>query len=98
VSKSDLRIDILGTSFSITADEDPAYLQSLLGKYRQAVENTKRITGIDDPLKLAILTGFLLCDDYQKAADHNPRIRDSLEAEELAQELIARLDRLNIPG
>jgi cell division protein ZapA (FtsZ GTPase activity inhibitor) len=98
VPKSDLRIDILGTSFSISADEDPVYLESLLRKYRQAVENTKRITGIEDPLKLSIITGFLICDDFQKEADHNPRIRDSLEAAELTQELIARLDRLDIPG
>jgi cell division protein ZapA (FtsZ GTPase activity inhibitor) len=98
VPKSDLRIDILGTSFSITADEDPVYLQTLLNRYRQVIENTKKITGMEDPLKVSIIAGFLLCDDLQKQADHNPRIRDSLEAEQLAQDLIARLDRaLNIP-
>jgi cell division protein ZapA (FtsZ GTPase activity inhibitor) len=99
VPKSDLRIDILGTSFSISAEEDPVYLQSLLNYYRQAIENTKRITGMEDPLKIAIMAGFLLCDDIQKQADNNPRIRDSLEAEQLTQELIARLDRdLHIPN
>ncbi|MFP3040447.1 cell division protein ZapA [Treponema primitia] len=91
--KSDLRIDILGTSFSITADEDPVYLGTLLNRYRQVIENTKKITGMEDPLKLSIIAGFLLCDDLQKLSDRNPRVRDALEAEQLTQELISRLDR-----
>jgi cell division protein ZapA (FtsZ GTPase activity inhibitor) len=93
VAKTSLRIELLGTAFSIFADEDPVYLDALLGDYYQTVENTKKITGIEDPLKLAILTGFLLCDDYKKLASQNPRIRDSVEAEKLAQELISRLDK-----
>lgn len=65
--KSDLRIDILGTSFSIAADEDSAYLESLLNHYRIKIENTRKKTGLQDPLKLAVVTGFLLCDEAQKA-------------------------------
>jgi cell division protein ZapA (FtsZ GTPase activity inhibitor) len=97
VAKTSLNIELLGTSFSISADEDPVYLHALLGDYRQAVENTRKITGIEDPLKLAIITGFLLCDDYKKLTSQNPRVRDSIEAEKLAQELISRLDKaLNV--
>ncbi|AEF86679.1 conserved hypothetical protein [Treponema primitia ZAS-2] len=99
MSKSELRIDMLGTSFSLTADEDPFYLQTLLNRYRQVVENTKKITGLDDPLKLSIVAGFLLCDEVQKLADQNPRLHESLEAEQLTQELISRLDKaLDISG
>jgi hypothetical protein len=36
----DLFIDVLGTSFSITAGEDPAYLEEVLAQYRLAVANT----------------------------------------------------------
>jgi cell division protein ZapA (FtsZ GTPase activity inhibitor) len=93
VAKTSLNIELLGTTFSISADEDPVYLQALLGDYRQSLENTRKMTGMEDPLKLAILTGFLLCDDYKKITSHNPRIRDSVEAEKLAQELIIRLDK-----
>jgi cell division protein ZapA (FtsZ GTPase activity inhibitor) len=99
VSKSDLRIDILGTAFSITADEDPVYLETLLTRYRQVIANTKKITGLEDPLKISIIAGFLLCDDLQKLSNQNPRIRDAMEAEQLTQDLITRLDRaLNNPG
>lgn len=99
MSKSELRIDMLGTSFSLTADEDPVYLQTLLNRYRQVIENTKKITGLDDPLKLSIVAGFLLCDEVQKLSDQNPRLHESVEAEQLTQELIGRLEKaLDISG
>jgi cell division protein ZapA (FtsZ GTPase activity inhibitor) len=98
VAKTSLHIELLGTAFSISADEDPVYLHALLGDYRQSIENTQKLTGLDDPLKVAIITGFLLCDDYKKLTTRNPRVRDSLEAEKLTQELISRLDKaLNTP-
>jgi cell division protein ZapA (FtsZ GTPase activity inhibitor) len=97
VAKTSLRIELLGTSFSISDDEDQVYLVALLNDYRQTLENTKKLTGIEDPLKLAILTGFLLCDDYKKLTSQNPRVRDSVEAEKLTQELISRLDKA-LPG
>jgi cell division protein ZapA (FtsZ GTPase activity inhibitor) len=93
VAKTSLNIELLGTAFSISADEDPVYLNALLGDYYQTVENTRKITGIEDPLKLAILTGLLLCDDYKKLTSQTPRVRDSVEAEKLTQELISRLDK-----
>jgi mannose-6-phosphate isomerase len=99
VSKSDLRIDILGTSFSISADEDSAYLEGLLDQYYSKIENTRKKTGLQDPLKLALITGFLLCDDVRKAqkADnlrkHSP---EQDEAERLTLDLITRIDEVLI--
>jgi mannose-6-phosphate isomerase len=99
VPKSDLRIDILGTSFSISADEDSAYLESLLNHYRIKIENTRKKTGLQDPLKLAVVTGFLLCDDVQKA--HRQKAEgfrknspDQDEAERLTLDLITRIDEI----
>jgi mannose-6-phosphate isomerase len=88
VAKSDLRIDILGTSFSISADEDRAYLESLLNYYRIKIENTRKKTGLQDPLKLALVTGFLLCDDILKGRTGT----DQDEAERLTLDLITRID------
>ncbi|MDR1211304.1 MAG: cell division protein ZapA [Spirochaetaceae bacterium] len=64
--KSDLHISMLGTSFTISADADPEYLEGLLENYRRFVEDTKQSTGLNDPLKAAILSGFLLCDEIEK--------------------------------
>jgi cell division protein ZapA (FtsZ GTPase activity inhibitor) len=90
VPTSDLRLDLLGTSFSITADEDRSYLDSILAQYRAALEDTQKNTGLTDPLKTAILTGFLLCDEVHKLK--NRETGEAEEAEQLALKLIARID------
>ncbi|MCL2233711.1 MAG: mannose-6-phosphate isomerase, class I [Treponema sp.] len=93
MAKSDLRIDILGTSITISTDEDAGYLQTLLSKYRGAVENIQRVSGLKDPLKIAVLTGFLLCDDLQKAGTTAPPdSRESGELEQLTLGMISRLE------
>ncbi|MDR3275772.1 MAG: cell division protein ZapA [Treponema sp.] len=89
--KSRFRIDILGTSLSIAADEDPAYLKSLLNRYQMALENTRKLTSLTDPLNLAVLTGFLLCDDIQKLQARRGDT-ESDEAERITLDLISRID------
>jgi cell division protein ZapA (FtsZ GTPase activity inhibitor) len=93
---SDLRLDLLGTSFSITADEDPAYLREILERYRTAVADAQKNMGLKDPLKTAILTGFLLCDEVHKLRSRG----GDDETERLTLNLIARIDEAleNIPG
>ena len=96
MAKSDLRIDILGTVFTISTDEDPEYLNMLLDKYRRTIENVQRVSGLKDPLKTAILTGFLLCDDLEKAGGGESPAQSSGEeggeAEKLTLGMISRLD------
>jgi cell division protein ZapA (FtsZ GTPase activity inhibitor) len=87
---TELLLDVLGTSFSIMADEDEAYLQEILNQYRTAVENTQAISGITNELNVAVLTGFLLCDEIN-------RMKLSMEGESQEVEmrtlnLIAKLD------
>ena len=95
MSKSDLRIDVLGTEITISADEDPEYLKALLEKYRGTIDNVKRITGFKDPLKIAILSGFLLCDDLQKAGSSGAaKNTENGEAEQLTLGMISRLEEL----
>jgi cell division protein ZapA (FtsZ GTPase activity inhibitor) len=91
MEKNDLRISMLGTSFSISADEDTEYLENLLERYQIVVENTKKATGLTDPLKAAILTGFLLCDEIEKLKVRYGE-QDARKAEQLTLDLIARID------
>jgi hypothetical protein len=94
--KSDLRVDLLGTSFTITVDEDAFYLKVLLDKYRRIIENTQKTTGIEDPLKTAILAGFLLCDEVEKLRTRENTglgAFDAMQAEALTRDLIDRIDR-----
>ena len=95
MAKSDLRIDILGTEITISTDEQPEYLFKLLNKYRQTIENVQRISGLKDPLKIAVLTGFLLSDDLEKAGAAVPGEKnENGEAEKLTLSMINRLDEV----
>ncbi|MDR3020586.1 MAG: cell division protein ZapA [Treponema sp.] len=88
---NELCLDILGASFTITTDEDADYLQKVLSQYRAAVENTGKISGINDPLNVAVLTGFLLCDEINKMKQ---QLEDeSIEVNERAMKLVAILDQ-----
>jgi cell division protein ZapA (FtsZ GTPase activity inhibitor) len=94
--KSSLRVDLLGTSFSITVDEDPVYLDNLLNRYRRVIESTQSTTGITDPLKIAILAGFNLCDEVEKLRARESSglgVVEAQQAEQLALDLIARMDK-----
>lgn len=64
--KHELDIDVLGCSFAISAEEEPEYLESLLEIYRKKLEDTRKSTGLSNELKIAVLTGFLLCDECEK--------------------------------
>jgi len=91
---NDLCLDILGTSFTITVEEDEAYLRKVLAQYRAAVENTKNISGITEPLNIAVLTGFLLCDEINKI---KRQLEDeSVEIIERTKGIIARLEQAGI--
>ncbi|MCL2609212.1 MAG: cell division protein ZapA [Treponema sp.] len=88
----DLIINVLGASFSITAGEDPKYLNEVLEQYNLAVASTQAISGMKDPLKVAILTGFLMCDEINK-------LKLQVEEEQAAavkalSRLIFQLDRV----
>jgi len=88
ISNSVLKLDILGTSFTITAEEDKSYLDKVLSQYKAAVENTRNISGISNPLNVAVLTGFLLCDEINKMKQSGE------EAQGRTLRLIASLDEV----
>jgi len=88
---NELCLDILGTSFTIDADEDKEYLQKVLEQYRTAIENTQSISGITAPLNIAILTGFMLCDEINKIRQKMEG--ESAELQQRTDNLIAKLDQ-----
>jgi len=102
---NELCLDILGASFTITTDEDEAYLEKIFTQYKAAVINTQNISGIKEPLNIAILTGFLLCDEFNKIKqklDEEREANDNLqksddweeqEVEERTTRLIAKLEQ-----
>jgi cell division protein ZapA (FtsZ GTPase activity inhibitor) len=90
---NNLRIEVLGTSISIAAEGEPFYLHELLEYYKRMLENTRKVSGFSDPLKIAVLTGFLLCDEAKKVS----RIKmleesESNEAEQRTRDILSLLD------
>ncbi|MDR2509414.1 MAG: cell division protein ZapA [Spirochaetaceae bacterium] len=96
MAKTEQRIDLLGTSFSITVTEDPVYFQSILAQYRMYLENVQKVSKIKNPLNLAILAGFQLYDDLEKQRNYAKSGEDVLEskaAEKTVLRLIERIDK-----
>ncbi len=93
-----VRITILGTSFTVRADEDPDYLQDVIDFYGNRVREISRSFSQLDPLKIAILTGVLIADDLIKArggmSAGQPRGTpdQSQEVERITRRLIETLD------
>jgi cell division protein ZapA len=97
-----LRIDVLGTAFSIDTPTDGAYMQFLLENYKKMTALVEQGAGsaIRDPLQLSIMSGIMLCDELYKEKKKSEKVRHDLatagdlaEAEQLALSLMDRLDK-----
>jgi len=100
MAQSSLHIELLGASFSIRADEDQGYLNTLLSSYEKTIDQVRRATGLADPLKLAIVAALVLADESTRTAKgvRKERVRDGDEKssggeeERILVDLIARID------
>ncbi len=98
-AKGTLQINILGTSFSIQANEDSLYLDKLLQYYRSTVEDVTRSTDLKEPIKIAVLAGIMITDELMKERQ-NAASTDSLmvnaelsEVEKRTIQMMKKLDQ-----
>jgi len=101
MTKSELRIDVLGTSFSLTVDEDLVTAQSVYGHYKTFIENVRKNYAVEDPLKIAIIAGLLLQDGVLKLRTSQrtskgaiDTIQAEIEAEKNISDLIKKMDNV----
>ncbi len=91
-----LNISVLGTSFTIRADEDEAYLKRIFWYLEQKIEETKQRTPIADPVKISILTSFYIIDELlrEKAREGRDSTlpEESEEMERITLRLISEID------
>ena len=93
-----MRIELLGTSFTIHTDEDPKRLRDIVDYYRTKVQEIQGSVSTSDPLKIAILAGLLSVDETFKARDASTAAASETPAEEadqieaIADDLINTLD------
>ncbi|NCN05463.1 MAG: cell division protein ZapA [Spirochaetales bacterium] len=96
-----VKIELLGTTFSIQSDEDPEYLRSMLLFLEEKIAQVKDSVPLADPLKISILTSLLIADELfksrQEPSSESPLSRTdndlfSEEVSEITQRLIRQLD------
>ena len=100
-----LQINLLGTSFTIQANEDEEYLRKLLGYYSRIVNDVSQIESIKTPLQTSILAGIMLCDEVykekskavamEKMQNGQVQVIDDEQSEELERRTIAMIDKIN---
>ena len=96
-----LQIDVLGTSFSIKANEDDDYLNKLLGYYKRIAKQIEDTSSLDNPLQISILAGIMLCDDLSKEKGRNAKFQAALQknetdeqADKITRSLIEKIDKV----
>jgi len=93
-----LQINTLGTSFEIQAKEDDAYLKNLLSYFNKISGQIEASTELRDPLKIAILSGIMICDELykekKKNAENIDKKEDLFEAERLTLQMIEKITRV----
>ena len=92
-----LDIQLLGTSFSIQANESADYLQSVYSYYVERVHQVeKSVGGTLEPLKVAIIAGVLLADELKKERSQlqqlSPSEQNEYQALAITKKLIDNLD------
>ncbi|MCK4541458.1 MAG: cell division protein ZapA [Spirochaetales bacterium] len=90
MGKEQVRIQMLGTSFTIQTDEDSVYLSRILDYVHDRITEVEGSMAVKDPLKVAILTAILITDDLfrQKA----PSGQDEEEIKRITRSIMDRIE------
>ena len=96
-----LQINILGTSFTIKADEDSEYLNKLLRYYKGVTDTIEKKQTLTDPLQIAIMAGIMMCDQVYQDKKTKVKIQNAYEnntadseADRITRELIDKIDKV----
>ena len=101
-----LRIEMLGTTFTIEAgNADNEYLQKLLGYYERITDDVAK-NGIINPTQIAIIAGINLCDELYKEKEKKIAMEngeympvesnpiETTEIERRTQEMIEKINKV----
>jgi cell division protein ZapA len=90
-----LKIELLGTSFTIQTDESREYMDEILAHIKKRTEDVQRATRVGDPLKASLLTNVYLVDELFR---ERARLSTRDTARELGRWPINLIDRLDGAG
>lgn len=92
MNSGQLDINILGTSFSIQANESDEYLQSVYRYYVDRVHQVETAVGASlEPIKVAIIAGILLSDELKKERANYQNLSSTEQTE---YQVTARTEKL----
>lgn len=98
MSKGQLNIDLLGTSFAIQANETDEYLNKIYNHYLHVLGQVRQSSSVKDPLKLAILAGILIADELYKEElseqGSQDIIKDAFDIEKSAMRMIEKINEV----
>jgi cell division protein ZapA len=84
-----VKVELLGTSFTVQTDETKEYFETLLGELTRRVDALRKTTGVDDRLRLSILVSITILDELVRQRGQASEVD---EVGRLAERLIGRLD------
>jgi cell division protein ZapA (FtsZ GTPase activity inhibitor) len=87
-------IELLGISFTIRTQEDPAYIGDVIAYYRKRLDETAARIAITDPLKVSVLVALNVVDElFKERVANGAAAEDARHAGEITTRLIAQIDR-----
>ncbi len=93
-------VELLGTSFMIRSDEDPAYLNEVMTYFRERLEATAALVSWSDPLKVSIVAALNVVDElFKERMVNGTATEEARKTGEITSRLIGQIDRaLNPPA
>ena len=93
-------VELLGTSFTIRSEEDPAYLNEVMSYFRERLEATAALVSWSDPLKVSIVAALNVVDElFKERMVNGTATEEARKTGEIASRLIGQIDRaLTLPN
>ncbi len=95
--QNQFRFSLLGSSIELRSNSDLEYMEQVFRHLEYKVAITQEALKLNDPLKTALITAFLLVDDLlSERAEHQKLLpyKEGLEAGELVSGLLEHLGEL----
>lgn len=94
-AKSVVRIELLGTSFSIRSDEPQEYVRQVIRIVEDTIAQVRKSVPGSDPLRVMIVSALNVADQLMKERakrSAGDALSESAEVEEIALRLIGQID------
>ncbi len=92
MEKRQLKIDLLGASFTIQSTESPEHLARVTGYLRSRIEEVKARYSFADPLRVSLLAALNVADELFREREGRGLPGPDTELASVAQKLIDSID------